>query len=571
VKIQETEFERRKEIHEYLTTTHMFCLFVMMFALVLSKKMFSLANYNTTGIRFLAFFALALLGFAVITSYNTKNASLSIESKFTWIDLLYISFPLVVAVFTLFAVGTNSNNPEAILVLPVIITASLLGQKAGLIMAAVGTFIIYMENVYLGTTTEVFIIMESNLIIISVMFIVAWFTGAQTDLDTQYRLQLTKLASTDFLTGLYNFGYFQENIHEYLRNASENNPLALIIMDIDYFKHYNDIHGHQAGDSLLTVLGDILTEKVNSSGFAARYGGDEFVIVMPNTDINKAVELAEQISELIRTRKFPGEEHQPEGKITISCGIAVCPTHALTPRDLIKHADQALYRAKSLEKNKVEMYFSVFDSLDLEGDEQELLNSIRTLVSVINAKDRYTYGHSERVTDHALKIARKLDLRQEDIHTLGYAAFLHDIGKIELDRELLNKVGPLSAEEWELLKQHSQWGSDIVKAVKKLHPVVPVILYHHENYDGTGYPAGIKGTDIPVLARIIRIADSYDAMISNRPYKKHLSISAALEELKSHAGTQFDPDMVKSFIEILKAEMPDTSPGNPERKIACNS
>jgi len=571
VKIQETEFERRKEIHEYLTTTHMFCLFVMMFALVLSKKMFSLANYNTTGIRFLAFFALALLGFAVITSYNTKNASLSIESKFTWVDLLYISFPLVVAVFTLFAVGTMSNNPEAILLLPVIITASLLGQKAGLIMAAVGTFIIYTENVYLGTTTEVFIIMEANLIIISVMFIVAWFTGAQTDLDTQYRLQLTKLASTDFLTGLYNFGYFQENIHEYLRNASEKNPLALIIMDIDYFKHYNDIHGHQAGDSLLTVLGDILTEKVNISGFAARYGGDEFVIVMPNTDINKAVQLAEQISEMIRTRKFPGEEHQPEGKITISCGIAVCPAHASTPRDLIKHADQALYRAKSLEKNKVEMYFSVFDSLDLEGDEQELLNSIRTLVSVINAKDRYTYGHSERVTDHSLKIARKLNLPQDEIHTLGYAAFLHDIGKIELDRELLNKVGPLGAEEWELLKQHSQWGSDIVKAVKKLHPVVPVILHHHENYDGTGYPAGIKGTDIPVLARIIRVADSYDAMISNRPYKKHLSISAALEELKSHAGTQFDPEMVKHFIEILKGEIPDTSPGNPESKIACNS
>ena len=571
MKIQETEFERRKEIHEYLTTTHMFCLFVMMFALVLSKKMFSLANYNTTGIRFLAFFALALLGFAVITSYNTKNASLSIESKFTWVDLLYISFPLVVAVFTLFAVGTMSNNPEAILLLPVIITASLLGQKAGLIMAAVGTFIIYTENVYLGTTTEVFIIMEANLIIISVMFIVAWFTGAQTDLDTQYRLQLTKLASTDFLTGLYNFGYFQENIHEYLRNASEKNPLALIIMDIDYFKHYNDIHGHQAGDSLLTVLGDILTEKMNSSGFAARYGGDEFVIVMPNTDINKAVQLAEQISEMIRTRKFPGEEHQPEGKITISCGIAVCPAHASTPRDLIKHADQALYRAKSLEKNKVEMYFSVFDSLDLEGDEQELLNSIRTLVSVINAKDRYTYGHSERVTDHSLKIARKLNLPQDEIHTLGYAAFLHDIGKIELDRELLNKVGPLGAEEWELLKQHSQWGSDIVKAVKKLHPVVPVILHHHENYDGTGYPAGIKGTDIPVLARIIRVADSYDAMISNRPYKKHLSISAALEELKSHAGTQFDPEMVKHFIEILKGEIPDTSPGNPESKIACNS
>jgi HD-GYP domain-containing protein (c-di-GMP phosphodiesterase class II) len=134
---------------------------------------------------------------------------------------------------------------------------------------------------------------------------------------------------------------------------------------------------------------------------------------------------------MIKSQNFKGEEYQPEGKITISCGIAVCPTHALNPKDLIKHADQALYRAKSLDRNKVEMYFSVFDELDVEGDEKELLNSIRTLVSVINAKDRYTYGHSERVIDYAIKLGNKLYLPQEQIHLLGYAAFLHDIGKIE--------------------------------------------------------------------------------------------------------------------------------------------
>ena len=554
MKIQEAELERRKEIHEYLTTTHMFCLFVMMFALVLSKNLFNLKSPNAISFRFLLFFFIALLGFAFINKYNNQNASLSVDARITWVDLLYITFPLAIATLTLFMVGKNNNSIEVIMLLPVIIAASVMGKKTGIIMAVICTGIIYLENFILGTSFEVFVILQQNLIIISVMFIVAWFSGAQTDLDTQYRRELTKLASTDFLTGLYNFGYFQEKIGEYFQNASDQHPLALIILDVDYFKHYNDIHGHQAGDLLLSVIGDVLTEKVGHPGFVARYGGDEFVVVLPDVASADAKRIAEEIREMINSQKFQGEEYQPEGKITISCGIAVCPTHALNPKDLIKHADQALYRAKSLDRNKVEMYFSVFDELDVEGDEKELLNSIRTLVSVINAKDRYTYGHSERVTDYAIKLGNKLYLPQEQIHLLGYAAFLHDIGKIEIDRDLLNKVGPLNKEEWETLKCHSQWGSDIVKAVKKLQPIVPIILYHHENYDGTGYPTGLAGKETPILARIIRIVDSYDAMISRRPYKNQLALSTVLEELRSCAGTKFDPDLVDLFCEIILAE-----------------
>ncbi|HEX3011849.1 MAG TPA: diguanylate cyclase [Syntrophomonadaceae bacterium] len=554
MKIQESELQRRKEIHEYLTTTHMFCLFVMMFALVLSKKMFSITNYNITSIRFLFFFAATLLGFVLITTYNTKNASLNDSIKFTWIDFIYISFPLGIAAFTLFVVGKTAYSAETILLLPVIITSSILGKKAGLIMAGVGTVIIYFENIISGTTTEIFLILQSNLILVSVMFIVAWFTGAQTDLENQHRRQLTKLANTDFLTGLFNYGYFQEKISEYVKDASYSNPLGLIMLDIDYFKHYNDIHGHQAGDSLISKVGDILNAKVNSDGFVSRYGGDEFVIVLRDTDTKKAMQVAEELSKTISSQHFHGEEYQPEGKITISCGIAICPTHAANAKDLVKYADQALYRAKSLYKNKVELYFSVFDNLDVEEDEAELLNSIRTLVSVINAKDRYTYGHSERVTDHALKLAKRIGLPQEDIHLLGYAAFLHDIGKIELDRDLLNKVGPLTDKEWQMIQNHSRWGSDIVKAMKQLQPTAPVILHHHENYNGTGYPAKLKGEEIPILARIIRIADSYDAMISHRPYKKHLDISAALEEIRSNSGVQFDPELASVFMDIIRDE-----------------
>jgi putative nucleotidyltransferase with HDIG domain len=183
-----------------------------------------------------------------------------------------------------------------------------------------------------------------------------------------------------------------------------------------------------------------------------------------------------------------------------------------------------------------------------------LLNSIRTLISVINAKDRYTYGHSERVTEHAVKLATRLGLPQEEIHLLGYAAFLHDIGKIEVDREVLNKVDRLNDKEWKMIQHHSEWGSEIVKAVMKLHPIVPVILHHHENFDGSGYPSGLKGNDIPILARIIRVADSYDAMVSHRPYKKTLAASEAVEEIVSNSGTQFDPQVANVFLEIIRED-----------------
>ncbi|MGE5543941.1 MAG: diguanylate cyclase [Bacillota bacterium] len=554
MKIRDIELNRRKEIHEYLTTTHMFGFFIMMWALVLYTKLFSMENYSMTIMRILLFFSTGLIVFILITRYNEKIASQNSITKFTWIDFLYVALHLVVATLTIFLVDKNTAYIEVILLLPVIITASLMGVKAGMAMAVICTAIVYTKNLLLGPLFGIFEITEDNLIIISAMFIMAWFSGAQTDLETRHRRQLTRLASTDVLTGLFNYGYFQEKLGEYVREASEKKPLALIIMDIDYFKHYNDIYGHQAGDQVLAAVADILTTSIGQRGFVSRYGGDEFVMVLLDTDSEKAMQIAEEISESVQSHYYPGVEYQPEGRLTVSCGVAVYPIHARNTRDLFKHADQALYRAKSLNKNKVELYFSVFDNLDLPGDEKELVNSIRTLVSVIDAKDRYTYGHSERVTSHAIALARKIGLPQEQINILGYAAFLHDIGKIEIDREVLNKADLLNDKEWNELMQHPQWGSDIVTAVDQLQPTVPVIRHHHENYDGTGYPDGLKGDDIPILARIIRVVDSYDAMISHRPYKKSFSIPEALEELKSNAGTQFDPDLVPHFLEVIQEE-----------------
>ncbi|MDZ7542899.1 HD domain-containing protein, partial [Clostridium perfringens] len=182
----------------------------------------------------------------------------------------------------------------------------------------------------------------------------------------------------------------------------------------------------------------------------------------------------------------------------------------------------ALYRAKFFNKNRVETYTSILDELKNDIDEKdiELVTSIKTLISVINAKDKFTYGHSERVVLYSRLLAEKLNLNKIDKDTLIYGAYMHDIGKINISQEILMKKMPLTSEEWEIIKQHSENGDEIIRPVKSLEKMIPIILHHHEKYNGMGYPRGLKGEEIPYLARVLTVVDSFDAMTSNRPYNK---------------------------------------------------
>ncbi|MEW5899035.1 MAG: diguanylate cyclase [Bacillota bacterium] len=550
--IQNEADERQKELYEYVTITHMLSLFILISVFVFNEKLFTKDIYPIINIRSLIL--VSLIGFVIVLLYNQRNLSTVLSRRsFSWVDLAYAALPLFMAALTLFTAREGHVYVEAVLLLPILVAASIMGKPAGLIMASIcAALLAAYRTFYLFQ--EPLEVLESGVILIGLMYVVGWFIGGIASMESLYRKRLTDLANTDPLTRLYNHRYFQEKLQEYLPQASKEKPLSLIFMDLDYFKHYNDGFGHLAGDQVLSAIGAILKETVGEIGFAARYGGDEFMVVLPACDSGRAIEIAEKIRERMKTEHFPGEEHQPGGKITLSCGVVTYPTHASTARELVKYADQALYRAKCLNKNKVELYFSVFDDLELEEDEKDLFNSIRTLVSVINSKDRYTYGHSERVTDYSTRLAKKMGLSREEIRLLKYAAFLHDIGKIEIDRSILNKPGPLDLEEWRILRQHPLWGSDIVKSVTKLQPIATAILYHHENYDGSGYPEGIRGADIPLPARIIRIADSFDAMTSYRPYRRKMSWEEAANEIERCAGTVFDPVVARLFIEILEEE-----------------
>ena len=367
-------------------------------------------------------------------------------------------------------------------------------------------------------------------------------------------IELEVMAITDGLTKLYNHRYFQDCLEKAVAIAQlEGNSVTLMMLDIDHFKYYNDLFGHRTGDKLLEELSQLLIRELGPNDMVARYGGEEFTIILYGTDNTNSLQIAEKLRIAVQSFPFPGREQQPEGKITVSIGVASYPENAKTKEELVKLADEALYKAKSFSRNKVELYFSVLDELkqDLNQSEADLLNSTNMLIRIINAKDKYTFGHSERVGRYAVWIAEKMGLPVDEIKTIKIGAFLHDIGKIEIGADVLTKRGRLTEEEFKLIKKHPFWGAGIIRAVDSLKNTLPLIMYHHEKFDGSGYPKGLRGVHIPLHARILSVADSFDAMTSNRPYGKRKTVTKAVEELKRCAGTQFDPDIVKAFLEVL--------------------
>ncbi len=542
---------RRNNIYSSIFITHLACMFILLGSIFKSFNLTETDGYIFA--KYISFFTLLFLIESTIIYYSKKHNFHLKKQYLTFLNIVFISFPLAASIIVLIISKEYAYDVKAVLLIPVLIAGSLMGKKMAYILPLINTGIILFYDSYrLGAFDFVFII-ESNLVIISLMFLFGWFSGAISDLERESREELTSLVVTDNLTELFNHRYLHEQLRVLFKEASVENPLSLIMIDIDDFKHYNDTHGHQKGDGLLFQIGQIINEYVPGSGFAARYSGEEFVMALPGLNPADAVALAEKIRIRIDNLVFFGEEHQPAGGITVSCGVAAAPGFAKIPEELIHRTDQALYRAKSLGKNRVELYSPVLDELlrTARGEEKNLINSFQTLLQVINAKDRYTYGHSERVMEYSVKLADEINLPESDITLLRYAAFLHDIGKIEIDRNLLNKADMLNEWESDTFQQHCRWGSEIVKAVPQLNKTTGIILHHHENFNGTGYPHGLSGNTIPLLSRIIRIADSYDAMTSERPYRKAMSVIQALEEIKRCSGTLFDPRLATHFVKLI--------------------
>lgn len=493
------------------------------------------------------FFIYFVWSFSANNKYNKKNLRYG-----SWIE----NFIFIVIFFSAIYITGGYESPYKMLFLFIICSATIEeGLKTGLTIASISSCLILFLDLVSISNEKVNIYFQNDLILVGIFMLTAWILGFYVKVEGEHIKQLEELVNLDALTGLYNHRSFQEKLKQtILLSEKTKKPVSMIFFDIDYFKHYNDLNGHQNGDEVLKTIGEIVKANIRDDDFAARYGGEEFAIILPETNEEEAIKIANKIREAVEKESFYGEENQPNKVLTISAGVSVFPDRAKDEVQLLKSADDALYRAKFFNKNRVERYKSILEELekDIEDKDMELVSSVKTLISVINAKDRYTYGHSERVVLYSRLMANKLNLSKKDKENLIYGAYMHDIGKINIPKEVLMKKMPLTNEEWEMLKQHPENGVEIIKTIDSLSGAMPIILHHHERYDGKGYPYGLKGEEIPFLARILCIVDSFDAMTSNRPYNKRKTYEEAIEKLKRCSGAQFDPELSNAFIEVIK-------------------
>ena len=366
-------------------------------------------------------------------------------------------------------------------------------------------------------------------------------------------LRAMRLALTDPLSGLGNHRSFQERLkHELLRAEAEDEPFTLCMIDVDDFKRINDLYGHPVGDRVLASVG----RRLRQNGEAFRLGGDEFALLLPGVTADEALSTASSV-----LARIGSLELADVGSVTASAGIAGFPHQAFDRDELIRLADSALYWAKEHGKNRVHVYRpDVVELAELRRlahgpDRAARFRAAASLAKAVDARDTYTGSHSTRVAELSAWIAHRLGLDREHIELTRLAGSLHDLGKLAIPEEILRKPGPLTDPERLVLQRHPEIGHRMLESLG-VDPVAEWVLHHHERWDGTGYPERLCGEEIPLGARIIFVADAYDAMTSDRAYRGRLTPREAIEELERCSGTQFDPEIVAAFARELVDRTP---------------
>jgi diguanylate cyclase (GGDEF)-like protein len=404
--------------------------------------------------------------------------------------------------------------------------------------------------------------------------------------------EMEEAASRDPLTGLRNLRAFHQRLDaEIARSERELRPLSLLMIDIDYLKRVNDAFGHLAGDAVLRSIARILDDQVREVDFVARYGGEEFAIILTGAEIDRAQKIAERICQAIAESEH-GDVDTP---VTASIGVATYPYDATTPRDLVHQADQALYYSKYRGRNRITVYdhlhrqssaddlqrqlVQAFTSVSLErhfshddpriaeireklslfASDREIIDNIddviESLTTAMHARDTYTRHHLQQAAELSDLFLGYLTLHEHERHTIRIACMLHDIGKLGVPQDILQKSEFLTREEYEIVRKHPEIGARILEPLKPFASAVPFIRHHHERWDGKGYPEGLRGSDIPFGARVVSLVDSFHAMVSKRPYQSRVKgLGYAREEIRRNAGTQFDPELAAAFVRMIEEQ-----------------
>jgi diguanylate cyclase (GGDEF)-like protein/PAS domain S-box-containing protein len=388
--------------------------------------------------------------------------------------------------------------------------------------------------------------------------------------------RLKSISLIDAHTGLYNYRYLQEAIEvEFHRARRYAQNLAVIMLDVDYFKSINDVYGIVFGDLVLKQLARQLKRMVRRYDILIRYSGEEFIIIAPRLNRSTAFNMAQRLLDSLNFINFGNKKHNVKLKISLSV-VSFPDDRAKNAMDLVNLADMLLNKAKESGGNRAYSLLDIKSSLSKgiekiskavgiktlrntitklnKRSRQGLSESIFAFAKTLELKDHYTGEHVENTVHFATGVAKELNLSNEDVELIKQAAMLHDLGKIGISENILLKKGKLNKKEFDEIKKHPQIGADIIRPIQFLHDLIPFIFYHHEHWNGKGYPSGIRGEDIPLGARVIAIADVYQALISDRPYHKAFSKSAAMEIIKKASGTQFDPRVVGAFLKVVARE-----------------
>jgi diguanylate cyclase (GGDEF)-like protein/putative nucleotidyltransferase with HDIG domain len=367
------------------------------------------------------------------------------------------------------------------------------------------------------------------------------------DIDT-----LIAGAAVDPLTGLHSHRHFQEQLASEIASAVRyHESLSLIMLDLDDFARVNAVGGHAGGDQALVEVARAVERAVRVRDVVCRLGGDEVAVILPGADANAAFAIA--LRALSEVRAVIG----PAGRsLSASAGVASYPLQASDREQLMKRAEGARYWAKTHGKDRVTVYDpNVVVALDADDQIRELrqradLEAVRALAAAVDARDASTQDHSRNVARHAVSLARDLGLDDQTVLLVEFAGLLHDVGKIGVPDSILHKAGPMTAAERATMERHPELGEEILSSTS-MREILPWVRHHHERWDGAGYPDHLAAEDIPLGARIVAIANAYDAMRSDRPRRAALSRSAALQEIDLGLGSQFDPVLGERFIGVV--------------------
>ncbi len=381
-------------------------------------------------------------------------------------------------------------------------------------------------------------------------------------------------ARVDPLTGVYNYRFFVEQLEEQFRLYGRE-CLTLLYIDVDDFKLYNQLYGVGEGDAALCRIGEAISRSVGESGTVFRTSGKIFAVLLPLQDTQRGRTLARDIGERVAAINQSPERRRLK-PLAISAGICSAPYAASSAKELMDNADMAVYNAKQGGKDQIVIFRGASDLVPQhlaertdaivdriergDGEYRTALSMISALTAAIDAKDHYTYAHSKNVARYAATLAVATGLNDDQVRTIYAAGLLHDIGKISIPESILKKTGRLEPEEYQIMKDHVNSSIEMIRHLPEMDYLIPAVLGHHERWDGKGYPRGIAGEEIPISARCLAIADVFDAMTTDRPYRSGLPLDYALEELRKGAGEQFDPSLTAVFIRLIRSRSIPLSP-----------